>query len=234
MCAVQVFSIHTFWQMPSPSLPKSSSSPFFHAYTSEKIQQTSRSRGKGKKTIIIYWTMYHYFCHARDSCNENLWDFFYFSLARLSPFRRERGFMRKSWRERLFNVACTAGYESWRTIDKRRSALWALPGSFSAIWGEQHEELSSVKLRTFRNCPQWPWFFILGFMSCLLHKNNIISYFHCYFYSSHLHTFFFSRLSFALWICSCCSSSTTQDWFFCWLSMALGAVALWVYSVSLA
>lgn len=72
------------------------------------------------------------------------------------------------------------------------------------IW----EKAFKREQRTIQNCPKWPWFFILVSTSC---STRIIFYriFYCYFYSSHLHTFFSFSLSCFCWIqcvfCSCYS-----------------------------
>lgn len=154
--------------------------------------------------------MYHYFCHARVSCNENLLDSLSLSISVVcfgcvfSPcFKVFKGIYDESckavvWERKKFLCACTAGCELWSTIDKRNLS-WALPGSFIFpfvktfffllfVHAKGKKKLSSVnRERSQIVLNDLDSLFSFHF---LLHKNNIISYFYCYFYSSHLHTFF--------------------------------------------
>jgi hypothetical protein len=89
------FSLNSFFIV----LPKSSSSSFFNTCMSTKNCQprgresASTAKESKKQLLFIVGTMYHYFCHARVSCNENLLDSFSPSLfsAVSSPFRGKKG-----------------------------------------------------------------------------------------------------------------------------------------------
>jgi hypothetical protein len=72
-------------------LPKSSSSPFSCSYEQKNKNEKKKSfpvdgREKKKKQLLFIGTMYHYFCHARESCNENL------SVLSLLQLRNEKVF----------------------------------------------------------------------------------------------------------------------------------------------
>lgn len=71
MCECELELVFLANAFSSLGLPKSSSSPFF------MLARVKKRPKEQKETIIIYCTMYHYFCHARVSCNENLLDFFF-------------------------------------------------------------------------------------------------------------------------------------------------------------
>lgn len=183
-------------------LPKSSSwSPSFHACMSWNSDRSWKKERK-EKTIIIYWNNVSLFLPRSRFMQ---WKFIvvlfavFLEFSSASPNKVFKGIYDKScitatktvynvfWHCRMRNYGLTIDKKSHKRCLGHLKAWILRSVSVCVVFGA--EKAFEREERTFQNCPKWPWFFILVFTSC---STRIIFYriFYCYFYSSHLHTFF--------------------------------------------